>query len=131
MGYTEETIAIQNLFATEWDSATAISYENVPFTPPENASWVEITIIPGKSKQTLGSSPLYRHHGIIDVTINIPVNTAQTTALTLLDNAATIFRNAQVSGITFRSSYRNKGYDVDKWHKINLTIPYYREERFS
>ncbi len=44
VGSVEENTAIRTLFNAGWAGRTTVAYENEPFTPPNDASFVKLLI---------------------------------------------------------------------------------------
>ena len=132
-GYASELQAIESRFATEWNDRTPVAYHNVPFVPPENppAPWVRLTVLSGQSSQaSMGDTALFRHSGVIDVTVFVPAGTASKGARELVDAVAEIFRRKQFSGITCRAPGFGDVGVRDGWYQINVSFPFHRDAIF-
>ena len=132
MGYEDERAAIEAKFTTGWAGATPIAYENVKYTPVAGTAFVSLDIVPAGSNQiTLGDSPLYRHGGAISIGIYTPKWQGTKIAKDYADAAAAIFRNANAfSGILCRAPYMDVVGEKDGWYKINVIVPFQRDEIF-
>lgn len=95
--------AIEGLFATGWGTTTPVRYDNVPFTAPDSSAWVSVEVWDGRSiKGSLGAGvQLRRSVGTVFVTIYTPINNGSKAARDYADQVVLIFRDVQVSGITF------------------------------
>jgi hypothetical protein len=133
MSYEAERIAIENRFATAWGATTPVAYQNVEFTPPTNPreSWVRVSVLNGASFQaSLGNNPLYRHPGVIDISIFTPTGEGGKRAAQLVDQATAVFRGAQFSGILCRAPDVREVGPSDGWFQTSVSIPYQRDELF-
>ena len=131
-------IAIENLFTTGWGSTTAVKYDNAPFTVPA-VSWVSIECWDGVSgKKSLGTGPqLRRSTGTAFVNIYTPLNKGSKAARDLADAVQVIFRDKQVSGITFEEAdVRRIGeqyfsingvQSTTQWYQMVVAIPYFHD----
>jgi hypothetical protein len=131
-------IAIENLFATGWAATTDIKYDNAPFTVPA-VSWVSIECWDGvSSKASIGSgAQLRRSTGTVFVNIYTPINKGSRAARDLADSVQDIFRDKQVSGITFEEpDVRRIGeqyfsingvQSTTQWYQMIVAIPYFHD----
>lgn len=131
-------IAVENLFATNWGSSTPVQFDNVPFETPNNP-WVKVEVWDGKTrKASLGSgSQLRRSVGTVFVTINTPTGSGSKTAREYADQVCAIFRDAQISGITFEEPDVSRLGEVyhgatggntsgtSQWFILKVAIPYH------
>lgn len=128
-------IAIENLFATAWGATTTVRYDSVPFTIPQTA-WVGLEVWDGNiNKASLGKVALRRSNGTVFVTVNSPINVGSNPARTLADSVVAIFRDKQVSGITFlQPNVRRIGEaqvvgtgavsGTTQWYQIVVAVPF-------
>lgn len=142
MGSVTINTAIENKFATSWGATTVIAYDNVNFTPPENASWVKIYVRDGDStKVSIGSSQqIRRTFGTVFVDIFTVIGQGSLTVRTLADSVKTIFRDLFLSGIQFYEGdvmvfgekyYTNSGTGVpatSQWYQATVSIPFRYDE---
>jgi len=129
-------IAVENLFKTAWGSRTTVKYDNVPFVIPAVA-WVGIEVWDGAStKASLGSgAQLRRSTGTVFVNIYTPLNKGSKAARDLADFACAVFRDVQVSGITFEEpdvrrvgeQYFTVGgvQSTTQWYQLVVSVPYF------
>ncbi len=134
VGSVEENTAIRTLFNTGWASATPIAYENEPFDPPDDESYVSLVIRPDDAFQNeIGSTMVqFRHPGLIFVMIFSPPDQGNAAALALADNAAAIFRRQSSSFTDGRILYRAPtitpiGITDDGYFHVNVVVPYLRD----
>jgi len=134
VGSVDENTAIRTLFNTGWASATAIAYENEPFTPPKNASFVKLFIKPDDAFQhEIGSTKVtFRHPGLIFVMVFSPPDKGNAATLVLADNAAEIFRRQSSTFTDGRILYRAPtitpiGITEEGYFHVNVVIPYIRD----
>ena len=134
VGSVDENTAIRTLFNTGWASATEIAYENEPFTPPKDASFVKLFIKPDDAFQhEIGSTKVtFRHPGLIFVMVFSPPDEGNAATLVLADNAAEIFRRQSSTFTDGRILYRAPtitpiGITDDGYFHVNVVIPYIRD----
>lgn len=141
MGIATISVAVENLFSTNWGTTTPIRYDNVPFTPPQTA-WVSIETWPGNSsKASLGNSlQLRRSLGTVFISVYTPIGDGSKPARDLADQVAAIFRDKQVSGITFQEPdmgrvgeiyYAATGSGVvgtTQWYQAKVAVPFFYDE---
>ena len=134
MSFEDERHAIEERFKSNY-SSTEVKYENVPFTQPDEESWVALTILSGGGQNnSIGtgmSSRLERFSGIIQIDIHTPEDGGTKPARNLADTIAAIFDNVQFnqgnSGtITTRvPSFSTLGI-TKGWHHSVVSVPYQR-----
>jgi hypothetical protein len=100
-------LAVENRFRTEWalvNPTITVRYDGVSFTPPSpQASWVAIEVWDGdRDKASIGPGvQVRREFGTVFVDVYTEPDIGSLTARDLCDDITTIFRDVQVSGITF------------------------------
>lgn len=136
MGTSAANIAIENLFKTGWGSTTGVKYDNVPFTVPTTA-WVSIEVWDGAAlKASLGNGArLRRSTGTVFVNIYTPLNKGSKAARDYADSVCAIFRDKQVSGITFEEPdvkrigeqyfSINGVQSTTQWYQMIVSIPFF------
>jgi len=129
-------IAIENMFTTAWGAATAVKYDNVPFTVPSSA-WVGLEVWDGASaKASLGVTALRRTSGTVFVNIYTPLNAGSKPARDYADSVTAIFRDQRVSGITFEEpdvkrlgemvvSSTGTVNSTTQWYQMVVAIPFF------
>lgn len=140
MGHAALSIAIENKFNTAWASATSIRFDNVPFTPPA-ASWVSIEVLEGESGTgSLGGAvKLRRTVGTVLIGIYTPVGEGSNAARTYADSVKLIFRDLQLSGITFKEGTAKRLGEVyfaaagvtsgtTQWYQMVVAVPFHYDE---
>lgn len=149
MSTVDERTAIGTLFNTNWDSTTTpVAWPNRNFTPPQNNSWVRLSILQAEPSQIeIGSRDCnqHRHPGFVMVSVFSPLNKGDAAALTLAEVAAGIFRdNKRVSAgtdgdIRFRTpevraigidSKGSRDLDEGTYYQVNVTVPFVRDAVF-
>lgn len=142
MGSATLNIIIENIFNTAWGNTTPIKFENVPFNPPSNAAWVEVSVHDGSSsKKTLGPSvQLRRSLGTVFITVYGPLNQGSKPTRQLADQITAIFRDLQTDGITFFEGSVSKLGEVyythnvqssstpSTWYQMKVAIPYFYDQ---
>lgn len=103
--------AIENRIATEFSSAPPlqVAYQNVPFTPPNNASWVQAFIAWGDSayltvltESDRGTGDGFnRVNGALTFNIYSPRGEGPGTALTIAQRCIDLFSRLQLQNIKF------------------------------
>jgi len=103
--------AIESRIATEFAAAPAIqvSYQNVPFTPPNNASWIQASILWGDSAYltilttaTRGTGDGFnRRNGTLVFNIYSPRGEGPGAALTIAQRCIDLFSRLQLQNIKF------------------------------
>lgn len=102
---------IENRIATEFAAAPAlqVAYQNVPFTPPNNASWIQASIIWGDSAymtilttSTRGTGAGFdRRNGTLVFNVFTPRGAGPGAALTIAQRCITLFSRLQLENIKF------------------------------
>ena len=135
MSFADERRAIEARFASNF-SALTVKYENQRFTPPKTEPWVALTILPGQGRQaSIGSAPLNRYPGVIQVDIHVPENSGTQTARTHADTIEAIFRNVQFSAgssgtISTRTPFITTRGITDGWYTLTVSVNYQRDKIF-
>lgn len=128
MSLDADNLAIEARFETQWALTTPVAYMNVEFTPPRDAPWVRLTVLPGGEGQIeLGNPSLDRHVGLIDVSVFTPEGSGTKQARELAEQAAAIFRKANFSGILCRNPDVTTVGIIDGWMQLAVRIPYQRD----
>jgi hypothetical protein len=131
MSYTAQNTAIRSRFHTNWGSSPPVKYDNADFTPPANAAFVELQIVPGpETPVSLGTTVLYRNLGLISINVYVPVNIGTAVLNGYCDTIATIFRGQNFSSITCRGANINRIGEIDGRFVANVSIEYFRDEAF-
>ena len=99
--------AIEGRIATQMAIAPAypVSYQNVPFTPPNNAPWLQAFIRFGDNAYATllptGSAGFNRHNGVLTVNIFTPIGVGTVANFTIAERIKNLFDRVTVSGIIF------------------------------
>jgi hypothetical protein len=105
--YNDVRAAIEGRIATEMAIAPSypISYQNVPYTPPNNTPWLQVFIRFGDNAyatlRPIGSSGFNRQNGTLVVNIYTPVGIGVGTNLTIAERIKDLFDRAKFSSIIF------------------------------
>jgi len=126
VSFATERAAIEGRLASNW-TTTDIAYVNVPFAPDNAAPWVRLNILNGESGPR-NVNDGKRHLGVIVLQIFVPQNTGTATARTYADSLATIFEDAQFSGILCGVASIETIGNTGTWYQINVTVGYWRDE---
>lgn len=137
MGFAGVRAAVEQRFQSTWGSTSAVAYDNAPFDVPkqyrDRSPWVRLTILSGAGRRAdLGQT--VRHHrsvGVVVVQVFVVEDSGAETALSLADIAAAVFRDAQFSGMTFRTPQLERVGARDGWHQVNVVCPYQWDEQLG
>lgn len=132
MNFEDATAAILEEFATAWVNTTPVAWPNIPFDPPENASWVRVTVLHAEARQvSLGSAKVYRRPGVVIVQVFVPEATAGQPALALADQVVTALQGKQLTGgVQLQTaSIREVGPDQRGAYQINVSVPFTYSEQ--
>lgn len=102
---------IENRIATEFAAAPVlqVAYQNVPFSPPNNASWIQTSIIWGDSAymtllttSTRGTGAGFdRRNGTLVFNIFTPRGAGPGAGLTIAQRCISLFTRLQLQNIKF------------------------------
>lgn len=123
---------IETRFQTMWASTVGlpvppVSWDNTSFTPPNNAAWCRLSVLPQEERQiTLGAVANWRTTGVIVVQIFVPKGSGTDTIRGYADAVSTIFRGARFDGIVCQDpSITIVGPDSNgPWFQANVSVPY-------
>jgi hypothetical protein len=105
--YNDVRAAIEDRIATEMAIAPAypVSYQNVPFSPPNNTPWLQAFIRFGDNAyatlRPIGSSGFNRQNGTLVVNVFTPVGVGTGANFTIAERVKDLFDRRTVSGIIF------------------------------
>lgn len=104
--YNDVRAAIEGRIATQMavNPAYPVSYQNVPFTPPNNAPWVQAFIRFGDNAYAtlLPPTPGYnRQNGVLTINIFTPIGVGAAANFTIAERLKDLFDRVQLSGIIF------------------------------
>jgi len=126
MSWATERTNIEGRFNTNW-TTTTIAWGNADFDTPNNTEWVRFNILNGASSYRAFDKKR-RHTGIINIQIFAPVNSGTHTIRGYADTIAAIFEGEQFDDVTCDvASIETIGTD-DRFHQINVNIPYWRDD---
>jgi len=103
----EVRAAIEGRIATQMAIAPAypVSYQNVPFTPPNNTPWLQVFIRFGDNTYATllptGNVGFNRQNGTLVVNIYTPVGVGPAANLTIAERIKDLFDRVTVSGVIF------------------------------
>lgn len=100
---------IEGRIATEFagDPALQVAYENVPFTPPNNASWVQTAILWGDSayatliKDNVTNGGRDRRNGVLTFNVFTPRGAGPGAGLTISQRCIDLFSRLTLQNIIF------------------------------
>ena len=148
MGSAANSIAIESLFTTGWTAVNptvTINYDNIPFAEvAPTDSYVKIEVWDGPTVlMSVGAASCIkprRSVGTVFVTIYTPFKQGSNPARDYADQVTAIFRDVQVSGITFEEPdiqrlgeeyYAATGgvaSGTAQWYQIKVAIPFSADE---
>jgi hypothetical protein len=105
--YNDVRAAIEGRIATEMalNPAYPVSYQNVPFNPPNNTPWLQVFIRFGDNAYAtllpIGSSGFNRQNGTLVVNVFTPVGLGAGANFTIAERVKDLFDRRTVSGIIF------------------------------
>ena len=100
--YNDVRAAIEGRIATEMASAPSypVAYPNVPFTPPNNLPWLQVSLTFGdNSYATLAS--FNKQNGLLTVNTFTPVGIGAAANYTIAERIKDLFDRQTVSSIIF------------------------------
>lgn len=104
--YNDVRAAIEGRIAAEMvkEPAYQVSYQNVPFTPPNNAPWLQVSLNLGDNAYAtlVGPNPGYnRQNGVVVVNVFTPIGVGAAANYTIAERIKDLFDRQTVSGIIF------------------------------
>ena len=112
-------------FTEEWGTRTTVAYDNVEFTPPDNSSWVRVSVVNNNSLQySLGEegSRKFERYGLILFQVFTPLNVGTYEGDVLCEDIINIFESKRFGTIhTYSGTYGEVGSD-DKWFQFNGSL---------
>ena len=104
--YNDIRAAIEGRIATEMAIAPAypVSYQNVPFSPPNNTPWVQAFIRFGDNAYAtlIGPATGYnRQNGVLVINVFTPIGVGSGANYTIAERLKDLFDRQTVSGIIF------------------------------
>ena len=100
--YNDVRAAIEGRIATELAIAPVypVSYQNVPFTPPNNLPWLQAFIRLGDNAYATLNS-FNRQNGVLTVNVFTPIGVGAAANFTIAERIKDLFDRQTVSGIIF------------------------------
>ena len=105
--YNDVRAALEGRIATEMALAPSypVSYQNVPYTPPNNTPWLQVFIRFGDNAyatlQPIGSGGFNRQNGTLVVNIYTPIGVGAGANFTIAERVKDLFDRAKFSTIIF------------------------------
>ena len=104
--YNDIRAAIEGRIATELAATPAypVSYQNVPFTPPNNTPWLQVFLRLGDNTYATLREPtpgFNRQNGLVLVNVFTPIGNGVAANLTIAERVKDLFDRQTVSGIIF------------------------------
>jgi hypothetical protein len=100
--YNDIRAAIEGRIATELAKAPSypVSYQNVPFTPPNNTPWLQVFLRLGDNAYATLNS-FNRQNGTLVVNVFTPVGAGTAANFTIAERIKDLFDRAKFSSIIF------------------------------
>ena len=105
--YNDIRAAIEGRIATELAIAPVypVSYQNVPFTPPNNTPWLQVFLRLGDNNYATllptGSAGFNRQNGTLVVNVFTPIGVGAAANFTIAERIKDLFDRAKFSSIIF------------------------------
>lgn len=106
--YNDVRAAIEGRLSTQMAVAPAypVSYQNVPFDPPNNSPWVEVFVRFGDNSYATLQAPatgasFNRQNGVLSINVFTPIGVGAGANLTIAERIKDLFDRAKFSGIIF------------------------------
>jgi len=104
--YNDVRAAIEGRIATEMALSPSypVAYQNVPFTPPNNAPWLQVFLLFGDNNYAtlIGPNPGFNaQNGALTVNAFTPVGVGAAANYTIAERIKDLFDRQTVSGIIF------------------------------
>lgn len=105
--YNDVRAAIEGRIATEMALSPAypVSYQNVPYSPPNNTPWIQTYIRFGENTyatlRPIGSSGFNKQNGTLVINVFTPVGTGAGANFTIAERLKDLFDRAKFSSIIF------------------------------
>lgn len=98
--------AIEGRIATEMASSPAypVSYQNAPYVPPNNSTWLQVQFRFGDGAYLtlLGPSPGFnRQNGVVVINIYTPIGVGAGANFTIAERVKNLFSRVKLTAITF------------------------------
>jgi hypothetical protein len=100
--YNDIRAAIEGRIATELAKAPVypVSYQNIPFTPPNNSPWLQVFLRLGENAYATLKS-FNRQNGVLVVNVFTPIGAGTAANFTIAERIKDLFDRQTVSGIIF------------------------------
>lgn len=105
--YNDVRAVIEGRIAAEMATAPVypVSYQNVPFTPPNNTPWIQAFIRFGDNAYAtllpIGSAGFNRQNGTLTINVFTPVGVGAAANFTIAERLKDLFDRIRLSGIIF------------------------------
>lgn len=105
--YNDVRAAIEGRIATEMALSPVypVSYQNVPYSPPNNTPWVQIFIRFGENAyatlRPIGSSGFNKQTGTLTINVFTPIGTGAGANFTIAERLKDLFDRAKFSSLIF------------------------------
>jgi hypothetical protein len=105
--YNDIRAVIEGRIATQMAIAPAypVSYQNVPFTPPNNTPWLQVFLRLGDNAYATllptGSAGFNRQNGTLVVNVFTPIGVGAAANFTIAERVKDLFDRVCISGIIF------------------------------
>lgn len=132
MNFTDATKAMRAYFHAEWNDASPVAYDDVPFDKPDGEPWVRFTIKHNEAAQASIGSPgsnRHRRYGMVIAQIFTPEGTGSINARAFADTVMLMFIGKNLDGIHFYNTIsREIGPDGSGWYQINVAASFWYDQ---
>jgi len=107
--YNDVRSAIEGRIATEMANSPSypVSYQNVPYTPPNNSAWIGVSVRFGDNNYATLLGPatgMNRQVGTLIINVYSPIGVGPGANLTIAERLKDLFDRQTVSGIIFNAA---------------------------
>ena len=108
---------------------TSVAWFNVPFRAEDEASFIEVHILPGEGQEiSLGPKTLNRWSGIAQINVNIPRGQGTRMAYEYAGELIDLFFGFDLQGLTCRTGYISNLGNQGNYFVLAVTIPFIYDE---
>jgi len=143
MSFTNERLAIEKQFLSNWDSTTTpVKLDNVVGLVKGNtkvadqtkiSEWCHLSIKPASADiADMNDNHRVRYVGTIFVNVFVKLGSGTDRARILADAVTELLQLTEFDGVSTRTSSLTNGGQTpdDAWYQITVSVPYYRDQIF-
>lgn len=117
--------AILSYFITQWGSTCPVAYDNIEFTPPDNAKWIRLSVRNNDTNNlSIGvkGNRRFERYGFIFFQVFIPGDSGTYDGDQLCNAIVDLFEGEKIQNIYFpKGTYTEYGKE-DVWFQYNGSI---------